>query len=158
LRGSDSKVYDASWLKIINALATLIELDSEEVFAALDHREAQAQTSAISNYRDEPVAFFFIIYGLCCQTLLQMVNRDDSDAKSSMPVVLNALGKFIRPSISGNAVYKSFVFAETTDLLDRLILMESLEVQQAVLGIATNLAKYHPIKTKSSRGSRCKRL
>jgi hypothetical protein len=41
-------------------------------------------------------------------------------------------------------MYKSFVFAETTDLLDRLVLMENSEVQLTVIKIATNLAKYHP--------------
>jgi hypothetical protein len=96
------------------------------------------------NYRDEPVALFFILYGLCFQTLLRMINRDDSEAKRTIPVVLDALRKFIRPSISGNAVYKSFVFAETTDLLDRLVLMESSDVQLTVIHIAANLAQYHP--------------
>lgn len=101
----------------------------------------------MSNYRDEPVAFFFIIYGLCFHTLLRILNRDDNDARSVAPIVLDALTRFIRRSISGNAVYKSFVFAETTDLLDRLILMESFEVQTSVLTIAANLAKNHPITT-----------
>lgn len=73
-----------------------------------------------------------------------MMNRDDSDAKRTVSVVLDALKKFIRPSISGNAIYKGFVFAETTDLLDRLVLMESSDVQGMVIQIATNVAKYHP--------------
>lgn len=72
------------------------------------------------------------------------MNKDDSKAKRTIPMVLDALKKFLRPSISGNAMYKSFVFAETTDLLDRLVLMESSEVQLTVIHIATNLAKYHP--------------
>jgi len=72
------------------------------------------------------------------------MTRDDSEARRTIPLVLDALRKFLRPSISGNAMYKSFVFAETTDLLDRLVLMESSEVQLTVIKIATNLAKYHP--------------
>jgi len=70
--------------------------------------------------------------------------REESEARRTIPFVLDALRKFLRPSISGNAIYKSFVFAETTDLLDRLVLMESSEVQLTVIQIATNLAKYHP--------------
>jgi hypothetical protein len=73
-----------------------------------------------------------------------MMNRDDSEAKRTIPIVLEALRKFLRPSISGNVMYKGFVFAETTDLLDRLVLMESSEVQLTVIHIAANLAKYHP--------------
>ena len=76
--------------------------------------------------------------------LLKMMNRDDAESRRAIPVVLGALKKFLRPSISGNAIYKGFVFAETTDLLDRLVLMESPEVQIMVLEIASSLAKYHP--------------
>lgn len=73
-----------------------------------------------------------------------MMNRDDSDSKRTIPVVLDALRKVIRPSLSGNAIYKSFVFAETTDLLDRLVLMENADVQLTVIHIAANLAQYYP--------------
>jgi HEAT repeat-containing protein 5 len=132
----------------------LIELDSDFVYAALDRGDEQISITSGSNYRDEPVAFFFIIYGLCFHTLLRMLNRDDMEAKNAAPTVLDALTKFIRPSISGNAVYKSFVFAETTDLLDRLILMESIDVQTSVLTIATNLAKNHPVAVKRRAESR----
>lgn len=129
-------------------VATLIELESEHIFRALDSSDANGESlrdgELQSNYRDEPVAFFFIIYGLCFQSLLRVIARDESEAGRTIPLVVDALRKFLRPSISGNAMYKSFVFAETTDLLDRLVLMESSEVQLTVIQIATNLAKYHP--------------
>lgn len=73
-----------------------------------------------------------------------MINRDDSKAKHTISVVLDAIRKFLRPSICGNAMYKSFIFAETTDLLDRLVLLESSNIQRTVIQIAANLAKYHP--------------
>lgn len=128
------------------AIATLIEMESEVIFSALDSNffEVQHGGTNQANYRDEPVAFFFIIYGLCFQTLLKMVSQDDSESKRTIPIVLDALTKFLRPSISGNAIYKGFVFAETTDLLDRMVLMESAEVQISVVQIASSLAKYHP--------------
>lgn len=126
----------------------MIELESDDVFAALDNLDnrgdSASMTDSHANYRDEPVAFFFILYGLCFQTLLRVMNRDDPDAKNTISIVLDALKKVIRPSISGNAIYKSFVFAETTDLLDRLVLMENSEVQLMVIQIAANLAKDHP--------------
>jgi HEAT repeat-containing protein 5 len=144
----NAKIYDPCWLQIIHAVATLVELESEDIFRALDANNVagdDASTSlAPSNYRDEPVAFFFVIYGLCFQTLVNMINKDDSKAKRTIPAVLDALKRFLRPSISGNAMYKGFVFAETTDLLDRLVLMESSDVQLTVIHIAASLAKYHP--------------
>ena len=128
------------------AVATLIEMESEVIFSALDSNVSEAQSDGMNqpNYRGEPVAFFFIIYGLCFQTLLNMINRDDTESKRIIPVVLDGLKKFLRPSISGNAIYKGFVFAETTDLLDRLVLMENAAVQIAVVQIASSLAKNHP--------------
>lgn len=133
---------------MIHAVATLIELESEVIFGALDSNNVTGDNCsasfAQSNYRDEPVAFFFVIYGLCFQTLLKMINKDDSKAKRTIPSVLEALKMFLRPWISGNAMYKGFVFAETTDLLDRLVLMESSDVQMTVIHIAASLAKYHP--------------
>jgi hypothetical protein len=126
----------------------LIELESDHVFAALDNQDNRSDNDSLAdshaNYRDEPVAFFFIIYGLCFQTLLRVMNKDDPDARNTISVVLDALQKVIRPSISGNAIYKGFVFAETTDLLDRLVLMENSDVQLMVIQIAANLARYHP--------------
>jgi HEAT repeat-containing protein 5 len=126
----------------------LIELESEDVFEALDVRnveEGSRSTKKIQgNYRDEPVAFFFVIYGLCFQTLLRMMNNDDREGKGTIEIVLDALKKFLRPSISGNAMYKGFVFAETTDLLDRLVLLENPKIQLAVIHIAATLAKHHP--------------
>jgi hypothetical protein len=148
------KIYEPCWLQIIHAVATLIEVGNEDIFGALDDTKAQCDTPASgmdSNYRDDPVAFFFIIYGICFQTLLRLVNQDDPKAKRTIPVVLDALKKFLRPSISGNAMYKDFVFAETTDLLDRFMLMENSDVQRPIIQIATNLAKNHPNATNSRR-------
>jgi HEAT repeat-containing protein 5 len=126
----------------------LIEFEGDYVYAALDYRAAENEKETTddtpSNYRDEPVAFFFIIYGLCFQTLIKMVNKSDAQTNRVITTVLRALRRFLRPSISGNAMYKNFVFAETTDLLDRLVLMESPEVQSMVVQITINLARNHP--------------
>jgi len=140
----------------MHAIATLIETESDVIFSALDSNFSEVQPGETNraNYRDEPVAFFFIIYGLCFQTLLKMINRDDSESKQIIPAVLDALKKFLRPSISGNAVYKGFVFAETTDLLDRLVLMENADVQISVIQIASSLAKYHPYAAQFGQHSR----
>jgi HEAT repeat-containing protein 5 len=144
-------MYDASWLQIIQALATLIDQESELVFAALDNRDP-IEVTPKSNYREEPLAFFFIIYGLCFKRLLEIMNRDDTEARRTISIVLDCLNKFIRPSISGNALYKSFVFSETTDLLDRLVLMAGSDVQPMVIKIAASLAKHFPTSLRSGSG------
>jgi len=152
------QIYDQFWLQILSAVATLIEFEGEYVYAALDYRTPEKgkeiQDDTPSNYRDEPVAFFFIIYGLCFQTLIKMGNKSDAQANHVITRVLGALKRFLRPSISGNAMYKNFVFAETTDLLDRLVLMESAEVQSMVVQITMNLARNHPGALQSVRNEK----
>ena len=58
--------------------------------------------------------------------------------------ILEALKKILRPSVSGNAVYQEVVFAETMDLLDRMVLTESLSMQAIIVEIARNLCLVHP--------------
>jgi HEAT repeat-containing protein 5 len=149
------QIYVPAWLQIIDAVAVLVELESENIFEALNIRNvgdsARSASKTRPNYRDEPVAFFFVIYGLCFQTLLRMINNDDREGRRTIEIILGALKKFLRPSISGNAMYKGFVFAETTDLLDRLVLMESPNIQLTVIHIAANLAKYHPNSSDATR-------
>jgi HEAT repeat-containing protein 5 len=82
-----------------------------------------------------------------------MINRDDPAAKRTISVIVEALRKFIRPSVSGNAMFKGFVFSESTDLLDRLVLMESEDVQLTVIHIAAHLAAYHP-NSRDTEGSK----
>ena len=83
-----------------------------------------------------------------------MMNESSQIAKGKIRTILDALRKFIRPPISGNAIYKSFVFAETTDLLDRLVLVESADAQLTVIHIAAALAKHHPSTEERVRHSR----
>ena len=170
------RFYQGSWLKLVDAIASLIEEDSEFVFDALDGRVDEvgtangASSSSVTerktrgnaneiNYRDEPVAFFFVLFGLAFEALVgrssSSSSTSSSDAsgvgiesegakKAQMLEVLQALKKILRPSVSGQAIYGEVVFAETTDMLDRLVLTEALGVQSVVVEIARNLCLGHP--------------
>ncbi|KAK0389422.1 hypothetical protein NLU13_2997 [Sarocladium strictum] len=145
------RFYQDAWLKLVDAIASLIEQDSEFVFDALDGKESQAaapngKTEGPGiNYRDEPVAFFFVLFGLAFEALAVRPGQGDSLATREQTLaILRALKKILHPSVSGHAIYRPDVFAETMDLLDRLVLTEGLDVQSSIVGIARELCVSHP--------------
>lgn len=96
------------------------------------------------NYRDEPVAFFFVLFGISIEALVTGPNKDSSRHEPQTLEILSALKKILRPSVSGNAIFQDVVFSETIELFDRLALTESLDVQHIIVDIARNLCLTHP--------------
>ncbi|KAF2398248.1 ARM repeat-containing protein [Trichodelitschia bisporula] len=138
--------YQSSWLNLVDAIASLIDEDSEFVFDALDGRIDESPNGEPKptdiNYRDEPVAFFFVLFGLAFEAL---AGRSDSQtSKEQMLEILHAVKKILRPSVAGLAIYQEVVFSEAMDMFDRLVLTEALNVQAVVVEIAKNLCLAHP--------------
>jgi HEAT repeat-containing protein 5 len=140
--------YQDTWLNLIDAIAILVDKDSGFVFDALDDRrlafdrglkETNTAGKDIS-FREEPVAFFFILYGLAFEALV----TQSRDNPSQTLKILQALPKIILPAVSGNAIYEDTVFDETMDILDRLALTEGLQIQNALVEITRGLALDHP--------------
>ncbi|PYI22599.1 HEAT repeat protein [Aspergillus violaceofuscus CBS 115571] len=156
------KFYQDSWLNLVDAIAGLVEKDIDFVFDALDGKsdleeskksdedEQDAPKGEIGskghdiNYRDEPVAFFFVLFGLAFEALV-----DQSTTPSQRLEILQALKRILRPVISGNAIYQDAIFSETMDSLDRLALTEGTPIQNVIVEIARNLSLDHP----SAKGS-----
>jgi HEAT repeat-containing protein 5 len=140
--------YQDVWLNLIDAVAVLVDKDSSFVFGALDKRGGSAseedtnqarQIGQEINFREEPVAFFFILYGLAFEALVtQSRNNSNQTLK-----ILQALQKILRPAVSGNAIYQDAVFDETMEMLDRLALTEGLEIQTALIKITCGLGLDH---------------
>ncbi|CAN8097169.1 unnamed protein product [Discula destructiva] len=151
------KFYQESWLKLVDAIASLIGQDSEFVFDALDGKESsttpngQSKGSGSINYRDEPLAFFFVLFGLAFEALAAKPGQMDSLASHEQTLeILQALKKILHPSVSGHAIYREAVFAETMDLLDRQVLTEGLDVQGVIVEVARALCVKHPAARKSA--------
>lgn len=149
-----TKFYQDSWLSLVDAIASLIEQDSEFVFDALD-----GKTSVIANgtdkkheinYRDEPVAFFFVLFGIAFEALASRSGHDSLATEQQNLEILKALKKILRPSVSGQAIYQDVVFSETMDLLDRLVLTEGLDVQTVIVEIARDMCITHPSARRGS--------
>lgn len=145
------RFYQDSWLKLVDAIASLIEQDSAFVFDALDGKESREPvcngnaTSSVINYRDEPVAFFFVLFGLAFEALAIRPGKSESLATREQTLdILEALKRILHPSVSGHAIYRPDVFSETMDLLDRLVLTDGLDVQIVIVEMARALCVTHP--------------
>ena len=154
-RETQLKFYQDSWLKLVDAIASLIGQDSEFVFDALDGKEVTGPNANGGskgpdiNYRDEPVAFFFVLFGIAFEALATKPGQSESLATQEQTLaILSALKKILHPSVSGQAIYREAIFSETMDLLDRLVLTEGLDVQGVIVEIARNLCLSHPAARK----------
>lgn len=152
------RFYQDSWLKLVDAIASLIEQDSEFVFDALDGKDMDGpstngrSTGLDINYRDEPVAFFFVLFGIAFEALATRPGHADSLATHEQTLeILQALKKILHPSVSGHAIYREAIFSETMDLLDRLVLTEGLNVQGVIVEIARALCVAHPSARKKEQ-------
>ncbi|PGH00685.1 hypothetical protein GX51_05671 [Blastomyces parvus] len=149
------KFYQDSWLSFVDAIASLVEKDSEFVFDALDGKldpskevvnvdkpqvngEKKEKGTHI-NYRDEPVAFFFVLFGLAFEALVAQSHEQSNQSLE----ILRALRRILHPSVAGNAVYQQAVFSETMDTLDRLVMTEGSSVQTVIVQMARDLALHH---------------
>lgn len=138
----------------MDAIASLIDEDSEFVFDALDGKTELSAPSAGGkvndsiNYRDEPVAFFFVLFGLAFEALAGRPGDLQASTEQILEI-LQALKKILRPAVSGHAIYQEVVFSETMDMLDRLVLTEGLNVQSVIVDIARNLCLGHPSARRS---------
>ncbi|KJZ79005.1 hypothetical protein HIM_01778 [Hirsutella minnesotensis 3608] len=151
------RFYEESWLKLVNAIASLIEQDSEFVFDALDGKEANGSApngtgkAPAINYRDEPVAFFFVLFGLAFEALATRPGQSESlESQQQTLDILEALKRILHPSVSGHAIYRPDVFSETMDLLDRLVLTDGLNIQAVIVEIARALCVTHPSARRSA--------
>lgn len=123
------------------------------MFDALDGKSNVVQVNGTQaretniNYRDEPVAFFFVLFGIAIEALVTRSNNDSPNAEAQIRGILSALKKILRPSVSGNAIFQDVVFSETIEVFDRLALTEGLDVQLIIVDIVRNLCLTHPSAT-----------
>ena len=149
--------YQACWLKMVDAIASLIDEDSELVFDALDEKSTVGKQNGEKpskgqdiNYRDEPVAFFFVLYGISFEALSAKHTDEPAVVVKRSLDILNALKKIVSPAVAGMAIYQDAIFSETMETLARMALTEGIEVQTVIIGIARDLCVNHPSARRES--------
>lgn len=139
--------YEDVWLHLINAISTLVDKDSGFVFDALDGKaNIDEQANEVAplggkdiRYRDEPVAFFFILYGLAFEALV----REARIISAQTHEILVVLKKILKPAVSGTSIYQDTIFNESMDTLDRLALTGTTPTQTVIVDIVRNLSLSH---------------
>lgn len=138
------------WLQLVNAITTLIEEDSEFIFQALDGQKKIEEKSSGTrkpsdiNYCDEPVAFFFLLFGIVFEALIQKPKDNNAAHKESVLELLQALQRILRPAVSGRSIYQEAIFSETLDVLGRLVFTSPSNTKVTIVKIAKNLVINHP--------------
>lgn len=137
-------------MTLLEAIASLVDQDSGFVFDALDGNIGSKLKNDTSSkgqnidYRNEPVAFFFVLYGIAFEALVTRPTRNVAGNQDQTLEILIALKKILRPSVAGNAIYQDVVFSETMDVFDRLAQTEPIPVQSAIVNITRNMCLSHP--------------
>lgn len=127
------------------------------MFDALEEKNEHVKSNGTSkevhdiSYEDEPVAFFFVLFGISFEALVVTSGNESIVTQDRTLEILSAIQKILRPTVAGLAIYKHAIFSETMDLLDRLVLTEGLEVQTVTVEIARNLCMGHPFARKSQK-------
>ena len=127
------------------------------MFQALDGQKKIEQKSRESrkpseiNYRDEPVAFFFLLFGIVFEALIQKPRESNIANKEPTLELLQALQRILRPAVSGRSIYQEAIFSETLDVLGRLVLTSTPTAKVIVVKIAKNLCLNHPSAIRGPR-------
>jgi hypothetical protein len=126
--------YRRSWLKIMEAVATLIETQAPSMIEAISNNPDSEQSE------DHPSNLFYILFGLCIESLSRI--SSSSSAKydnSTIPICLRALRTFIHPSLAGKQFVPKSVFLELMNVFDRLIQTEGYRIQLIIIEIIQRL-------------------
>lgn len=126
--------YRRSWLKIMEAVATLIETQAPSMTDAINSNPDSEQAE------DHPSNLFYILFGLCIESLSRISssssNRYDN---STIPICLRALRTFVQPSLAGKQFVPKSAFLELMNVFDRLIQTEGYRIQLIIIEIIQRL-------------------
>lgn len=153
-RNSILPFYQRSWLQLVDAIATMVEKNPDEIFNILNNKDQPGNSSPNTKYGSEPAAFFFVLFGILFESLIRpqqtLGSEEEGYSSERRAQILSALKRIIHPAISGTAIYSDMVFIETIDVLDRLVLTGTVTEQLLVVDIAYRLCIYHPDKQSHS--------
>ncbi|KAI9318532.1 armadillo-type protein [Dichotomocladium elegans] len=129
--------YRRSWLKIMEAAASLMESGSPSMSEALAKNPDAEQTDP-----NRPSNLFSILFGLCIESLSRISSSSSGRSDVvTMAICLKALKTFVQPSLAGQQFLPKAVFLELMNVFDRLIQTEGYRVQLIIIEIIQRLTK-----------------
>ncbi|KAG1473645.1 hypothetical protein G6F56_000838 [Rhizopus delemar] len=127
--------YRRSWLKIMEAVATLVEIQSSPML------EAISKNPDSKSFQGQPSNLFYVLFGLCIESLSRISSSSSKGDYSTIPVCLQALQTFVQPSLAGEKFLPKAVFLELMNVFDRLIRTEGYRVQSVIVEIIQRLTQ-----------------
>lgn len=131
---------------ILHAVASGMVSDDMYILAAMDGQEVSPKEAGRpkTDDRDEPTAFFHILFGLVFEALVTSDPNTDLVAKRTSVISLQALRCLVQRKYCGKAFQDSAIFDELISLCYRMALTEPSTVLvylvDAVSALAQNLA------------------
>ncbi|KAG5653101.1 hypothetical protein H0H81_002326 [Sphagnurus paluster] len=134
--------YAKSWPVILQAVATSMESGDPHILAAMDGQESSPDTKAPGTNREEPTAFFYIVFGLVYEALVtSSADPSASPAQQSLVVsALQALKCLVRPEYSGKAIKEPTIFEEFISLCYRIAMTEPANIQIHLVDMLSSFA------------------
>lgn len=121
------------------------------ILAAMDGREASHAPSTTS--KDDPTAFFYVIFGLVYEALAQ-ASTDSASSVATRDVTstaLQALASLVNPEYAGSAVLEPTIFEEFSNLCYRMAMTEPPEVQVHLVAAVSSFVNSQCRRTSTTR-------
>jgi hypothetical protein len=108
-------------------------------------------TSAAS--RDDPTAFFSVVFGLVHEALAQATTDSASSVatRDATITALQALAPLVRPEYAGSAVLEPAIFEEFSNLCYRMAMTEPPEVQVYLVAAISSFVNSQCRRTSTKR-------
>jgi hypothetical protein len=121
-----------------------MECGDPRIYAAMSGQELSTSVKP-SNFskREEPTAFFFVIFGLVYEALATSSTESTSGASARQALVvaaLQALKSLVRPEYSGKAFRDPTIFDEFISLCYRIAMTETAKIQVHLLDMLSIFA------------------
>lgn len=140
-----TQYYTESWPVILQAVATSMQAGDPSMLAAIDGRESAIDVKANgpATLREEPTAFFFVIFGLVYEALATSSadsSLTTSARHSTVITALQALKCLVRPEYAGKVFLEPTTFDEFIGLCYRIAMTEAAAIQIHLVEMIVSLA------------------
>ncbi|THU92726.1 clathrin-coated vesicle protein [Dendrothele bispora CBS 962.96] len=136
--------YTSAWIIILQAVATAMQAKDSFILAAMDGREqVNGAAEPSKGARDEPTAFFFIVFGLVYEALAAASTdsmTNNSTRQASVITALRTLKSLVRPEYAGKAILEPAIFDEFISVCYRMAMTESAAVEIHLIEVLTIFA------------------
>ncbi|KAF8727621.1 hypothetical protein AX14_007205 [Amanita brunnescens Koide BX004] len=160
--------YVDAWPIILSAVAHAMQAEDPHILAAMDGQQLKQNQSAASvqptRRREEPTAFFYVLFGLVFEALSTSSSESSYTPSSHQSVLisaLRALKSLVRTEYSGNVLSEPTVFDELISQCYRLAMTEPANVHIDLIEMLGSMATVQTSSSSlsaTSAGTHCLRI